>query len=270
MRIYDGKFDKKTLPTKHTIKVISSNCVFGADGDNMTIRKNGREDWSLFYCKKGCMYFDNSLVKENELWIYPPNTPQKYMIYKRDNTVYYYLHFTGSDVEHLLNSLRLKFQQPIKIKSGSFSDIFEKVIKCLEKPTAKNEICSEYHTLHLLSKLILDTENAFENTILSRVTDDMEHRISQKYDAGYYANMMNLSVSRFNHIFKEQIGVAPYTYYLDLRILNAKNLLEDTNLKIKDISVKCGYEDEVYFSHTFKKSVGMTPTQYRRKAKEII
>lgn len=265
MRVYDGRFDKKIFPTKHTVKVISSNRVFGVDNDYMTIRKNGREDWSLFYCQNGCMYFDNCHIKENEVWIYPPNTPQMYMIYEKDKTIYYYLHFTGSDIDNLLRSLDVKLQKPIEIKSGSFSDIFENIIKCLEKATAKAELCAEYHTLWLLSKLVNDTEYSFENNLLSRVTDDMEYRISQKYDAKYYAGMMNLSVGRFNHIFKEQLGVAPYTYYLELRISNAKNLLEETNLKIKDISEKCGYEDQVYFSQSFKKSVGMTPSQYRKK-----
>lgn len=264
MRIYDGRFDKKSYPTKRTVSVISAGVVSAENNDYMTIRKNGREDWSLFFCEKGYISFENSVLQENEVWIYPPQTPQKYTIYKKDKTVYRYLHFTGSDLKNLLHTLGIELQNPIKINSSLVTHIFESVIKCLQNGTLKDELCAEYHVLHLFSKLV-SRDDTLEDSLLNRVIDDMEHRYHQKYDAFYYADMLKLSVSRFNHVFKERIGVAPYTYYCNLRIANAKSLLEETNFKIKEISEKCGYENEVYFTQAFKKSVGLTPSQYRTK-----
>ncbi len=62
MRLYDGKNDKVILPTGRTVTVVSSGRISCQKGDHMTIRKNGREDWSIFYCETGSMYFDNNVV----------------------------------------------------------------------------------------------------------------------------------------------------------------------------------------------------------------
>jgi transcriptional regulator GlxA family with amidase domain len=76
--------------------------------------------------------------------------------------------------------------------------------------------------------------------------------------------MLYISVSRFNHFFKESIGVSPHKYYMNIRIKNAKELLEQTDLQINVIAKNCGYEDALYFAQAFKKHVGATPSEYRK------
>ena len=77
--------------------------------------------------------------------------------------------------------------------------------------------------------------------------------------------MLKISESHFQHIFKEQLGISPYAYCLRLRLENARRLLEDTNLKVCEIAQKCGYENALYFTQTFKKETGLTPSAYRKK-----
>ena len=105
--------------------------------------------------------------------------------------------------------------------------------------------------------------------MMKRVTDNMEHSFSVAYDASYYADMFKISVSRFNHLFKQCVGIPPYAYYVKLRMANACSLLEDTDLKIQDIAEKCGYEDAMYFTQVFKKSIGLTPSNYRKLNKTL-
>ena len=63
MNIYNGARDKKEPPTNHTVAVVSANRILCGSVDGMTIRKNGREDWSLFYCEKGRLYFENTVLE---------------------------------------------------------------------------------------------------------------------------------------------------------------------------------------------------------------
>ena len=49
------------------------------------------------------------------------------------------------------------------------------------------------------------------------------------------------------------------------RVEKAKQLLLDTNLKIKDISALVGIEDQLYFNKIFKKEIGMSPREFRKK-----
>ena len=265
MKIYDGRFDKKIADTTHTVAVVSANKMICTDNDYLTIRKNGRNDWSLFYCESGKMLFDdNKFLKQGQVWIYPPNVPQKYIIYRKDNTVYRYLHFIGSDVFALINGLGISVGQAIDIKDAFLSEIFDKIQYFVSLSDFKAAIHSEYHTLRLLTGLAKVEKNAVCQD-MKLVTDKMEHSFASKYNASDYAKMLNVSVDRFNHIFKELLCVSPYSFYMNLRIENAKTLLEETDMKIKDIAEKCGYHDALYFSKAYKKQTGFTPYDFRGK-----
>lgn len=264
MLIYDGRNDKKTFPTKRTAEVISAGRIVCGENDHMTIRKNGREDWSLFYCEAGLLYLDNSVLKTGSVWIYPPKVPQKYTIYSADHTVYRYLHFTGSAVAELLTSVGIAPSMPIEVKRTMISVIFDHIQDCMADGSSLSGLKAEYQTLNLIAQIATASGRLPEIHLMKRITDNMEHNFAEPYDPVRYADMLNLSVSRFDHLFKQYMGVSPYAYYINLRISNARNLLEGTSLKIKDIATKCGYQDAMYFTQAFKKETGMTPSAWRR------
>lgn len=101
--------------------------------------------------------------------------------------------------------------------------------------------------------------------MLKRVTDHMEHTFADPYDAHRYAQMLKISPSHFQHVFKQQLGISPYAYCLRLRMENARSLLEATDLKIQDIAQKCGFENALYFTQAFRKETGLTPSAYRKR-----
>ena len=74
---------------------------------------------------------------------------------------------------------------------------------------------------------------------------------------------VNISSYYLSRIFKEGTGENFIDYLTKLRIEKAKELLSTTQLSMKEICAKCGYSDPNYFSKTFKKNVGVTPTEYR-------
>ena len=59
--------------------------------------------------------------------------------------------------------------------------------------------------------------------------------------------------------------MSPMQYIISLRIAMAKGYLENSSKNIAEISSEIGYENALYFSRLFRKYVGMTPTQYRKK-----
>lgn len=63
--------------------------------------------------------------------------------------------------------------------------------------------------------------------------------------------------------FKNVMGISPSDYLAMIRIENAKVLLKDTSLLVKEVSSAVGYEDDNVFTRRFKKYVGKTPGQYR-------
>lgn len=74
---------------------------------------------------------------------------------------------------------------------------------------------------------------------------------------------VNISSYYLSRIFKEETGENFIDYLTNLRIEKAKELLSTTQYSMKEICSMSGYSDPNYFSKTFKKNVGVTPTEYR-------
>lgn len=77
------------------------------------------------------------------------------------------------------------------------------------------------------------------------------------------AKLCNLSISSFKRQFKKEFKDSPNNYINSQRIQKAKKLLSITNLSISEIAYQVGFNDPLYFTRSFKKKIGSTPTQYR-------
>lgn len=74
---------------------------------------------------------------------------------------------------------------------------------------------------------------------------------------------INVSPQYFSKLFKEETGENFIDYLTGIRIKVAKDLLENSELSIKEICYNIGYSDPNYFSRIFKKIVGVAPTEYK-------
>lgn len=80
------------------------------------------------------------------------------------------------------------------------------------------------------------------------------------------AALVNLSVTRLTHLFKECIGTSPRNYDMQLRLLKAQKLIKHTYLRIKEIEAKCGFSDSSRFALQFRRAFGITPKECRARA----
>lgn len=260
--VYDGSKDKEVLSTNHTVMAISvGECKHL---DMLTLRQNGRKDWSLFYCEDGTLQFEETVIHPGQVWIYPPAVPQKYISLKENNTSYHYLHFTGSDIYEVIDSLSIPTRTPLDAPKDIFFEVFKKIKKSSVGDDGYSRITTEYYILRLLTLLSEKAPRVSKKNMMLRVTEDMTHTYPMPYDALKYAKMFSVSVSRFNHLFKEVMGISPLNYYIKLRMENACLLIECTELTIGEVAERVGYEDPVYFSQVFKKRMGISPSAYRR------
>lgn len=78
------------------------------------------------------------------------------------------------------------------------------------------------------------------------------------------AKQFDLSIRNFNRRFKNALGETPNDYLQTLRINAAKDLLQNTNLRIQEIADKVGCNDSSYFSSLFKKHLNSSPLAYRK------
>jgi len=79
------------------------------------------------------------------------------------------------------------------------------------------------------------------------------------------AREVNFSVSYISALLKKKLGTSFVKMLTELRMEKAKELLRNPGLKIVDIAEQLGYNDSYYFSHCFKKHVGIPPKEFRTK-----
>jgi AraC family transcriptional regulator of arabinose operon len=79
------------------------------------------------------------------------------------------------------------------------------------------------------------------------------------------AASVNMSRSHFQKLYKEMFGVSVIHDLIRNRLEYAMYLLENTTYAIGVVAAMCGYENEVHFMRQFKKSVNLTPSEYRQK-----
>lgn len=79
------------------------------------------------------------------------------------------------------------------------------------------------------------------------------------------ARLVNLSPSRLRHLFKADTNMTPTQYLHTLRMQEAKQLLETTWLRIKEIGSRVGIAGQSHFVREFKRAYGFTPVNYRAR-----
>lgn len=99
---------------------------------------------------------------------------------------------------------------------------------------------------------------------VSYIVNDIDKSFSKKLYLEDYALKLNITPQYASNIFSLETG-KPFSAYLrDVRIDNAKKLLETTDLKIYEIALQSGYSDVKYFCRVFKETLGTSPKNYAR------
>lgn len=125
--------------------------------------------------------------------------------------------------------------------------------------------------LGLYLKLIgLQKRMKFDSS-LSKVTRKAVEFIHQNYDKNIslsdVAGFVGVSASYVSRLFKEECGVGFAEYLNQVRVERAKLLIENGEMKLKDIVSRVGFNNYNYFFRVFKELAGMTPLEYEQRAK---
>ena len=93
--------------------------------------------------------------------------------------------------------------------------------------------------------------------------DVMEQRLSDRLTVAALSAMVNLSPSRFAHVFRRTTGVSPVRYLHDMRMRRAQQLLKETSLPVREVMRQVGWSDPSHFSKAFRRRFGVGPRGYR-------
>lgn len=116
-----------------------------------------------------------------------------------------------------------------------------------------------------LAYLKIGDDGADDETLIDSVIRYLKQYHTENVTLKNICDHFSCSRSHISHSFKKQTGKNIREFLAELRIEDAKSLLKYSNLTITEIAYSVGFSDSNYFSNVFKRSVGVSPMNYRRK-----
>lgn len=158
----------------------------------------------------------------------------------------------------------------IKLKAVSYVD---KPIQISELNEALKVAVDEVNNKRSIAKST--TPASADEAVEKVASDNVTIKLIKEYISENYSNSslsvrdigehVQLSVSYVCTYFKNETGVTLNQYLTEFRMEKAKELLSDPRNKVSEISEKVGYNDGNYFSKSFRKFTGISPTEYREQ-----
>jgi AraC family transcriptional regulator, transcriptional activator for feuABC-ybbA operon len=123
--------------------------------------------------------------------------------------------------------------------------------------------------VHFIWSNVKELSLSLEEKLLE-VKKYMEQSFDKPIQIEQLAKMVQVSEHYFVDLFTKHFGNSPIKYLHIQRIKKAKELLIQSDLKLRDVAQQVGVSDEYYFSRWFKKKTGISPSEYRKKREKKI
>lgn len=94
----------------------------------------------------------------------------------------------------------------------------------------------------------------------------MERRYMDKVSIQDIADQVHLSSSYLSHLFSQTFACTLMDYLTRIRINHAKEQLGEVSSTVSEVAMDCGFTDVSYFSRVFKKTEGISPSAFKKKA----
>ncbi len=239
------------------------------------------KEFVLIYCVEGegWVKLENKqeTVLPNQFIILPVHKAHSYGSNAGNPWTIYWMHFNGKKASYFSSN----FDRPTNISPHADSRIkerlylFEEIYSSLNRGYSKNYMLYAITSLfHFLGSMKFIGEYRDSNAagherkdVVEEVIHYMCENISRKLSLEDLAKTVKLSASYFSNLFYHKTGYSPLRYLTHLRMQEACHYLDFTDMKINQISPLVGYEDPLYFSRLFTKTMRISPSEYRAQKK---
>lgn len=240
---------------------------------NSSDKKNWHNNIELLYFTSDnitvCYDEVNYEVNNGDIFIISPN--KSHQVFAGNSTITY--HFFIIDNEFCKsNDIDVDSMIYEKIiKSDSAEILIKQLIHELESDSILKNARIKSSLLQLMLYLSLNhaTPSSDPNKAFPHISDGVKYAINyinshlfDKLTLEYVAKKVGISKYYFSREFKKQTGVSFVSYINKLRCKKAADLILADNHSLNQIALMCGFDTLSYFSTTFKKHVGIAPSDY--------
>ena len=155
--------------------------------------------------------------------------------------------------------------------AGSVRDQVEKIQKCAEE--GRKALLIRHMLYHFLTEIpeedFLEPEEQIMSPGIRKAVESINSHLQEPFSNSELCKRAGLSRNHFYELFRQEMGMSPGRYLLNLRMEYARRKLIYSNETIDEIAMGTGYADRFHFSKAFKKFFGFSPGSYRHPAKKV-
>ena len=238
-------------------------------------RPGGSGDYLFVYTKTPAIFTvggEDICVPPNTVFLYQKGAAQYFRgaeeIYVND-----YIHFnTDTDEEEQwMATLGLIYHTPMLLPNvRSFMSIQQQIVSEVKSHSALSKDATDAllrcFLIRLAQAMHLSQSGSDIRHMeqMNELRDQIYEDPSRPWSVALMAKAVRFSPSYFQKIYKSIFNTACMTDVIYARIEKAKELLMQTSLTAREISLLCGYQNETHFSRQFKKLTGTAPQEYRK------
>ena len=243
--------------------------------NHQNLNKIGRNDYYLIYVIKGVLKGKNpdgeATVTAGELMVIPPKKWYCIDCYADDTVYFFCVHFTGAQAKEKLKKYGISIFPSVN-KLSADNQVQKRFKSIFDAFSLEDEYLSE-ELSSLLEQLFIEIARGIKRKESDKAPLSKSIRyINECYNTEIrttdLAKMENMCMTAYNKAFKYQFGKSPINYIIGMRMQLAIELLETSDISIKEISFMCGYDNFNYFTRIFKQYIGKTPSEYRKNKPE--
>lgn len=249
------------------------------EASNHRMVRERHDDNLLLYCTAGrgelAVGDWRSAVLPGNIMLLPQGVTHAYQADEADPWTLYWVHFQGASTRVFMQHLGYREGRPLAdagvspLLIGAFTNLLE--VRRTGYST-RAFINAANHLRHLLTQMSLEIsahagrlQSGFE---LEQVQAYMLEHIDQQLSLDALARVANMSKYHFSNRYKALTGYPPVRHFLNMKMEHACHLLDSTDLGVGEIARRVGYEDPLYFSRLFSKTIGSSARSYRASSRK--
>lgn len=236
------------------------------------VSRNGSNAYLLIVMLAGSLSYqtrhERGVARAGQTLLLDCNAPHAYAA--QGKCSFTFVHFDGAQSRMLVEEIAKSCGSLIRVANTNM--LHESIGAMMDAIRGEKRV-SEAETSALLYSMLMEllhssgqgARGAVGNAMVDRAIDYIQQHLMEKLDVGLIAANAGYSPGYFAHIFARETGLSPYQFVVKSRVEYAQQLLRTTEMSIQDVAFQAGFNSVSNFCYTFRRQVGASPQQYRRR-----